>query len=119
MKLIVMVVDGADVDRLADEMVTAGYPVTKLGSSGGFLRRRSGTLISGVDGLQGADPLQDLAGEIRAPAHPLHLLDGEQAGLEENPARHAQGPHVVPEGGEVNEFDARGFMPSVAATARA
>lgn len=43
-----MVVESADADRLADELVRAGYPVTRLGSSGGFLRRHSSTLFSAV-----------------------------------------------------------------------
>lgn len=49
MKLIFMVVEAADADALADELVEAGHHVTKLGSTGGFLRRRSNTLLSGVE----------------------------------------------------------------------
>ena len=49
MKLVVMVVDANDVDRVSDELVRSGHPVTKLGSSGGLLRRHSTTLISGVE----------------------------------------------------------------------
>lgn len=49
MKLILMVVDGSDVDRLSDELVKAGHSVTRVGSSGGFLRRRSTTIFSGVE----------------------------------------------------------------------
>ena len=76
MKLIVMVVDGADVERLADEMVTAGYPLTKMGSSGGFLRRRSSTLISGVDDAAG-DHVVALARRLtraRAEFAPVHQI---------------------------------------------
>ena len=87
MKLIVMVVDGADVDRLADEMVTAGYPVTKLGSSGGFLRRRSSTLISGVDDAA-VDDVVALARRLTraraefAPVHQIPFLGDAVASLD-------------------------------------
>lgn len=49
MKLVMMVVDNAHADRLSDELVRNGHAVTRLGSSGGFLRRRSATLMAGVD----------------------------------------------------------------------
>ncbi len=48
MKVILIVAETADVDHLSNELVGAGYPVTKLGSSGGLLRRGNSTLISGV-----------------------------------------------------------------------
>ena len=44
MKLVVMVVESSDAAVLAQELVHAGHHVTKLGSSGGFLRRHSNTL---------------------------------------------------------------------------
>ncbi len=49
MKLIFMIVESSDADVLSDELLGAGHQVTKLGSTGGFLRRHSNTLISGVE----------------------------------------------------------------------
>ena len=49
MKLVFMVVESSDADTLSKELVHAGHTVTKLGSSGGFLRRHSNTLFCGVD----------------------------------------------------------------------
>lgn len=49
MKLVFMVVESSDAEPLAKELVQAGHIVTKLGSSGGFLRRHSNTLFTGVD----------------------------------------------------------------------
>ena len=49
MKLVFMVVESSDADLLAKELVRAGHTVTRLGSSGGFLRRHSNTLFTGVD----------------------------------------------------------------------
>ena len=48
MKLVFMVVESSDADPLSEELVHAGHTVTKLGSSGGFVRRRSYTLFTGV-----------------------------------------------------------------------
>lgn len=47
-KLIVMVVSPQDGDRLMQLLVGEGLPATRIGSSGGFLRRGSATILSGV-----------------------------------------------------------------------
>ncbi|MDI6856933.1 MAG: cyclic-di-AMP receptor [Dehalococcoidia bacterium] len=49
LKLVVMIVSDQDADRLIRRLVERGYPATKLGSSGGFLRRGSVTIFSGVE----------------------------------------------------------------------
>ena len=38
-----------DGDRLIDTLITRGLPATKIASRGGFLRRGSVTILSGVD----------------------------------------------------------------------
>ena len=58
MKLVVMVVESSDAVELTDELVRAGHPVTKLGSSGGFLRRHSNTLCCGVEDDQVEDVIR-------------------------------------------------------------
>ena len=49
MKLVVLIVADADADGLIRAMVDRGYPATKIGSTGGFLRRGNTTLLSGID----------------------------------------------------------------------
>ncbi len=49
MKLIVAIVQDEDAQRLVDAMMDARLGVTKLATTGGFLRAGNTTLISGVD----------------------------------------------------------------------
>ena len=48
MKLIVAVVQDEDAGRLVSELMDHGFGVTKLATTGGFLRAGNSTLISGV-----------------------------------------------------------------------
>ena len=92
--LCVIVAAHADADRLMDELVRRGMGATRIGSSGGFLRRGSVTLISGIradqlDGLREAMretcrarlehvPVQTLPfmGEAALDAHALEVRVG-------------------------------------------
>jgi len=47
-KLCMIIVSDRDAGRLIDKLVRAGIPSTKLGSTGGFLRRGNATIITGV-----------------------------------------------------------------------
>jgi uncharacterized protein YaaQ len=49
-KLCVIIVSDTDANRLMGRLVEAGLPATKIGSTGGFLRRGNATIISGVEG---------------------------------------------------------------------
>jgi len=49
MKLIVAIVQDEDAGRLLSEMMNHGFGVTKLATTGGFLRAGNTTLISGVE----------------------------------------------------------------------
>ena len=49
MKLIVAIVQDEDAGRLVSEMMNNGFGVTKLATTGGFLRAGNTTLISGVE----------------------------------------------------------------------
>jgi uncharacterized protein YaaQ len=49
MKLIVAIVHADDADQTAKNLSTAGVGVTRLSSSGGFLRQDNATLLIGVD----------------------------------------------------------------------
>ena len=47
-KLLVIIAAADDADRLLERMIAAGYPATKISSTGGFLRRGNATILSGV-----------------------------------------------------------------------
>ena len=49
MKLIVAIVQDEDAGRLVSELMNHGFGVTKLATTGGFLRAGNTTLISGVE----------------------------------------------------------------------
>lgn len=49
MKLVTVIVSPHDSDRLIAALVEKGYQATRLGSTGGFLRRGNATLLIGVD----------------------------------------------------------------------
>lgn len=49
MKLIVAIVQDADVEFLMDELVENNYRVTKLASTGGFLKSGNTTFLTGVE----------------------------------------------------------------------
>jgi len=75
-KLMIMVVSDADSDRLTKALVSNGYPATKIGSTGGFLRRGNTTLMSGV----GASEVEGVLDFVRRICHarteivPLQVL---------------------------------------------
>ena len=49
MKLIVAIVQDEDASRLINNLMTEGYRVTKLATTGGFLRAGNTTLLVGVE----------------------------------------------------------------------
>jgi uncharacterized protein YaaQ len=51
-KLLVIIVADVDADGLVRAMVQRGHPATKIGSTGGFLRRGNTTLLSGVPAVE-------------------------------------------------------------------
>ena len=51
-RLVMMVVSDTDADALQSRLVAGRYPVTKVGSTGGFLRRGNVTIFSGVSQAQ-------------------------------------------------------------------
>jgi uncharacterized protein YaaQ len=58
-KLLVIVVAPNDGERLMQQLVRDGIPATRIGSAGGFLRRGSSTILSGVPAGQ-VDEVLDL-----------------------------------------------------------
>ena len=49
MKLIIAIVQDEDASRLVNALMTEGFGVTKLATTGGFLRAGNTTLLIGVD----------------------------------------------------------------------
>ena len=49
MKLIIAIVQDEDSSRLVNNLMSEGYRVTKLATTGGFLRAGNTTLLIGVD----------------------------------------------------------------------
>ena len=49
MKLIIAIVQDEDASRLSNSLMTEGYRVTKLATTGGFLRSGNTTLLVGVE----------------------------------------------------------------------
>lgn len=58
MKLLLVVVQDSDVNILMDELVEKQYRVTKLSSSGGFLRNGNTTIFMGVEDKQVDDVMR-------------------------------------------------------------
>lgn len=58
MKLLVAIVQDADLNALVDELTEKKYRLTKLSSSGGFLKAGNTTLLIGVEEAQLEDALQ-------------------------------------------------------------
>ena len=49
MKLIIAIVQDEDASRLVGNLMSEGYSVTKLATTGGFLRAGNTTLLIGID----------------------------------------------------------------------
>jgi uncharacterized protein YaaQ len=65
LKLVVVIAADSDADRLIKQLIGRGYPATKISSTGGFLRRGSATVLSGVE----ADEIDDILAIVRAECH--------------------------------------------------
>ena len=87
LKLVVIIASDADADRLMRKLVEPGYPATKVSSTGGFLRRGSATILSGVEAAEVDDVLAMVRKECHARAEyvPVQTLPffGEAATLTE------------------------------------
>jgi uncharacterized protein YaaQ len=65
LKLVVIIASDADAERLMKSLVERGYPATKVSSTGGFLRRGSATILSGVE----ATEVDDVVAMVRQECH--------------------------------------------------
>lgn len=48
-KLVIVITDDDEANTLIEKLVERGYPATKVSSTGGFLRKGSATILSGID----------------------------------------------------------------------
>jgi uncharacterized protein YaaQ len=78
-KLLTIIVNDQDADRVLHALIDAGWPATKIASSGGFLRRNSSTIMLGVPEAE-VEPVLTLVRELCASrveqvkVHPPTLL---------------------------------------------
>ena len=63
MKLIIAIVQGEDASHLISELMNEGFSVTKLATTGGFLRAGNTTLLVGVDDEK-FDPCMDIIKKV-------------------------------------------------------
>lgn len=69
MKLVIAIVSDKDANLVTDALVNRHYRVTRIASTGGFLRRGNVTLLIGVE-AQHVEPVIDVLRETCSPAEP-------------------------------------------------
>lgn len=71
MKLIIAIVRDIDAAPVIEQLVAHSYRVTRVASTGGFLRRGNATLLIGVEDQQ-VQPVIDLLRDTCSPPEPNH-----------------------------------------------
>jgi len=71
MKLIIAIVRDTDAGAVLDQLVTHGHRVTRVASTGGFLRRGNATLLIGVE-EQHVQSVIDILRDTCSPPEPNH-----------------------------------------------
>jgi uncharacterized protein YaaQ len=69
MKLIITIIRDTDDGTVVNQLVTHGYRVTRIASTGGFLRRGNVTLLIGVEAEQ-VQTVIDLLQQVCNPPEP-------------------------------------------------
>lgn len=67
MKLVILILGDSEADEVAGKLIEAGFRLTRLGSSGGFLRRGNTTLLLGMP----AEKVDEALGVMRAALAPV------------------------------------------------
>ncbi len=70
MKMIIAIVRDVDDQKVIDRLLTEGHRVTRVASTGAFLRRGNVTLLIGVEGEQQEQAVIDLLRETCSPPEP-------------------------------------------------
>ena len=60
MKLLIVIVQDEDASRLIDRLMDDGFSITKLATTGGFLRAGNTTLLTGVEDSRVEEALADI-----------------------------------------------------------
>jgi len=96
-KLVLIIAADVDADRLMHLLSERGIPVTKLSSSGGFLRRGNTTLLSGVEEERVEEVLELVRRECRARTElvPIQALPFPDVALPAGPVEVRVGGAVV------------------------
>lgn len=71
MKLMIIIVRDTDSETVTQELVREKYRITRMASTGGFLRRGNSTLLLGVEDAQ-VQPVLDLLQNVCCPADSEH-----------------------------------------------
>jgi uncharacterized protein YaaQ len=71
MKLMIIIVRDTDTETVTQELVREQYRITRMASTGGFLRRGNSTLLIGVEDAQG-QPGMNLLQNVCCPADAEH-----------------------------------------------
>lgn len=72
MKLIVVILTGADTENVIHKLLEADFRFTRLSSSGGFLRRGNTTLLLGTPDERVDLAIETIRAAAEAPADPSH-----------------------------------------------
>jgi uncharacterized protein YaaQ len=70
MKMILAIIRDEDNEAISQGLIQAGFRVTRIASTGGFLRRGSSTLLLGVDDAKVEGVLAVMRTAIGPPAEP-------------------------------------------------
>lgn len=89
LKLVIVIAEDIDADRLMGRLIEQGLPATKVSSTGGFLRKGNATILSGVE----AGEVDQVLALVREECHartefmPVQRLPfiGESSALPEPP----------------------------------
>jgi uncharacterized protein YaaQ len=74
MKMVMAIVQDDDAEKVLDDLMAVGYKVTKIASTGGFLRRGNSVLLVGVDASLVDDVLDTLCQRCRARRWPVDAV---------------------------------------------
>ena len=67
MKLVITIIRDTDAGNVIEKLVSRGYRVTRVASTGGFLRRGNVTLLVGVEEQQVQDVIDTLDDTCKPP----------------------------------------------------
>lgn len=70
MKLIIAIVPSSDSDNVIQALIQDGFRVTRIASTGGFLRRGSTTLLIGVEDEQVESAIEVIRSSCAPPIEP-------------------------------------------------